>query len=43
MGALMINYLHNDESASNPKSKLAPLFKNAHQLFSYNSFHGGVW
>eukprot|EP01083_Nonionella_stella_P003247 9255_1 len=43
MGALLIHDVCNAESASNPKSKLAQGFRNPFELFSYGSFHGGVW
>lgn len=43
MGTLMINDLMNKESASNPKSKIGKSFRNPFELFSYGSFHGGVW
>ena len=43
MGTLLLNDLLNIQSASNPNSKLSKTFINPYQLFSFGSFHGGVW
>ena len=39
MIAILFNDLNNPKSVANPKNALA----NPNQLFSYGSFHGGVW
>lgn len=39
MSAILLYDLHETKSVANPKTKLA----NPNQLFSYGSFHGGVW
>jgi hypothetical protein len=39
MSAILFSDLNNPKSVANPKNKLA----NPNQLFSYNSFHGGLW
>jgi len=39
MGALLINDLRNEQSAANPRIRL----RNPLNLFTENSFHGGVW
>ena len=39
MSTLLIYDIYDKESVSQPKTKL----HNPNQLFSYNSFHGGVW
>ena len=43
MGSLLLNDLINKECISNPNSNAAKNMVNPYQLFSYNSFHGGVW
>merc|ERR1712137_327084 len=39
MGALLIHDIRNKDSISNPSRKL----NNPLELFSENSFHGGIW
>lgn len=39
MSAILFNDLNNPKSVANPKNKVS----NPNQLFSYNSFHGGLW
>lgn len=39
MSAILFSDLNDTKSAANPKTKLS----NPQQLFSYNSFHGGLW
>lgn len=39
MSALLFHDLNNAESSGNPKTQLS----NPNQLFSFGSFHGGVW
>lgn len=39
MSAILFSDLNDPKSAANPKTKLS----NPQQLFSYNSFHGGLW
>lgn len=39
MSAILFSDLNNPKSAGNPKTKLA----NPNQLFSWGSFHGGLW
>jgi len=43
MGTLLIHDISNKEGAANPNSKIAKKFRNPFELFSYGSFHGGVW
>jgi len=40
MSAILFNDINNEKSNKNPKTKT---YKNPNQLFSYGSFHGGVW
>lgn len=39
MSAILLSDLHDPKSVANPKTSLA----NPNQLFSYGSFHGGLW
>lgn len=39
MSAILFHDLHDPSSVANPKTSIA----NPNQLFSYGSFHGGVW
>ncbi|CAB9497952.1 3-hydroxyacyl-CoA dehydratase 2 [Seminavis robusta] len=39
MSAILFNDLNDPKSVANPKTKVS----NPNQLFSYNSFHGGLW
>lgn len=39
MSAILFSDLNDPKSVANPKTKLS----NPQQLFSYNSFHGGLW
>jgi len=39
MSAILFNDLNDPKSVANPKTKVS----NPQQLFSYNSFHGGLW
>ena len=39
MSAILFHDLHDSSSVANPKTKIS----NPNQLFSYGSFHGGVW
>ena len=39
MSAILFSDLNNTKSVANPANKLS----NPNQLFSYNSFHGGLW
>jgi Protein tyrosine phosphatase-like protein, PTPLA len=41
MSAILLHDLHEPTSVGNPKTKLPN--GNANELFSYGSFHGGVW
>mmetsp|Transcript_29590 Transcript_29590/g.47073 ORF Transcript_29590/g.47073 Transcript_29590/m.47073 type:complete len:776 (+) Transcript_29590:85-2412(+) len=43
MGTLLIHDVSNKQAASNPNSKLSKSLVNPFQLFSFGSFHGGVW
>jgi hypothetical protein len=39
MSAILFSDLNNPKSVANPDTKIS----NPNQLFSYNSFHGGLW
>jgi len=43
MSCLLIHDVLNEDAAGNPNSKIAKGFRNPYELFSYGSFHGGVW